>query len=85
MTQTKFDVRTPCETLRRNQTWDGRSGTDRNAENRVSEAHRIPVSTVGEIRTEPLDVRPVAWKSPAVTVAVDSYPLREFLNSSVDS
>ncbi len=85
MTQKKFDVRTPCETLRMNQTWDGRTGADRETENKVSEAHRNPILTGGEISTEPLDVRPVAWKSPAVTVAPESYPLREFLNSSVDS
>jgi len=85
MTQMKFDVRTLGETLRRNQTRDGRAGADRKAENKVSQAHRNPILTRGKIHTKPLDVRPGTWKCPSVTVAPDSSVLREFLNSSVDS
>ena len=85
MAQVKFDVGRLRETLGRNQTWDGRTRADLKTENRVSEAHRNPILTRGEIRIEPLNVRSETWKSPAVTVAPDSYPLREFLNSSVDS
>jgi hypothetical protein len=85
MAQVKFDVGPLRETLGRNQTWDGRTRADLKTENRVSEAHRIPILTRGEIRAEPLDVCPETWKSAAVAVAMDSYPLREFLNSAVDS
>ena len=81
----KLDVWALCNTLRGDQTGDRLTRLEGKAEYRVGEVHRNSILTRGEIRTEPLDVRPETRKSPAVTVAVDSYPLREFLNSSVDS